>query len=144
MAAQEELVGRGWAFPLQVTARGKFALVTEATDIEQSIQIILGTMPGERVMRPNFGCRAWELVFAPNNAATRSLLAHYVQQALEFWEPRIDLLEVSASDEPPYPYPHPRHRLENIIWITIQYQIKRNYDPRSLVYPFYIMGEEAT
>jgi len=85
----KEFIGQGWAFPVQLDANGKVALVTGKDDIEQSMQIILGTIPGERVMRPHFGCRAWELVFAPNTIATRALLRRYVELALGFWEPRI-------------------------------------------------------
>jgi uncharacterized protein len=85
-------------------------------------------------MRPNFGCRAWELVFAPNNATTQALLKHYVQQALAFWEPRIDLhsVDVQTAD----------HSDGATLLATIKYTIKATHDPRSIVYPFYIMGQE--
>ncbi len=129
----KEFVGQGLAFPLQVNARGELALVTGSTDIEQAIGIILGTIPGERVMRPEFGCRAWELVFAPNNASTRSLLILYVRQALEFWEPRINLLRVEVRTDP---------NEESALLVEIEYEIKATHDQRSIVYPFYIMGEE--
>lgn len=133
MNRDKEFLGQGLAFPLQVNARGELALVTGASDIEQAIGIILGTIPGERVMRPEFGCRAWELVFAPNDAATRSLLTLYVRQALEFWEPRIDLLDVVVNEDPNEP---------SALLVEIQYEIKATHDQRSIVYPFYIMGEE--
>lgn len=133
MNRDKEFVGQGLAFPLQVNARGELALVTGATDIEQSIGIILGTIPGERVMRPTFGCRAWELIFAPNNAATQSLLITYVRQALEFWEPRIELTDVDVATDPSEP---------SALLVEIKYEIKTTHDQRSIVYPFYIMGEE--
>ena len=133
MNRDKEFVGQGLAFPLQVNARGELALVTGATDIEQSIGIILGTIPGERVMRPSFGCRAWELIFAPNNAATQSLLVAYVRQALEFWEPRIELTDVDVVPDDSDP---------SALLVEINYEIKTTHDQRSIVYPFYIMGEE--
>jgi phage baseplate assembly protein W len=133
MNRDKEFVGQGLAFPLQVNARGELALVTGNTDIEQSIGIILGTIPGERVMRPNFGCRAWELIFAPNNAATQSLLTTYVRQALEFWEPRIELTDVEVNTDVEDP---------SALLVEIKYEIKTTHDQRSIVYPFYIMGEE--
>lgn len=133
MNRDKEFIGQGWAFPLQVNPRGELALVTGSTDIEQAIGIILGTIPGERVMRPNFGCRAWELIFAPNNAATRSLLVSYVRQALEFWEPRIELLDVSIEIDP---------NEDSALLVEIAYRTKTTHDQRSIVYPFYIMGEE--
>lgn len=129
----KEFIGQGLAFPLQIDPRGGLALVTGATDIEQSIGIILGTVPGERVMRPEFGCRAWELVFAPNDATTRGMLVMYVQQALQFWEPRIDLLNVGV---------HVDSLNTATLLVEIEYEIKATHDQRSIVYPFYIMGEE--
>lgn len=133
MNRDKEFVGQGLAFPLQVNPRGELSLVTGATDIEQAIGLILGTIPGERVMRPAFGCRAWELIFAPNNAATQSLLVTYVRQALEFWEPRIELTEVDVDTDVNDP---------SALLVEIKYEIKTTHDQRSIVYPFYIMGEE--
>lgn len=133
MNRDKEFVGQGLAFPLQVNPRGELALVTGPTDIEQSIGIILGTIPGERVMRPGFGCRAWELIFEPNNAATSSLLVMYVRQALEFWEPRIALTDIRVNQD---------DRDETALLVEIEYEIKTTHDTRSIVYPFYIMGEE--
>lgn len=133
MYTTKEFLGQGLSFPLQTNAKGELALVTGTTDIEQSIAIILGTMPGERVMRPEFGCRAWELVFAPNDAATHSLITYYVEEALKFWEPRIELLSVEARNAP---------EESGMLVVEIQYEIKSTHDMRSIVYPFYIMGEE--
>lgn len=133
MNRDKEFIGQGLAFPLQVNSQGQVALVTGASDIEQAIGIILGTIPGERVMRPEFGCRAWELVFAPNNAETRSLLTLYVRSALDFWEPRIQLEEVEVSTDP---------NDDATLLVDIRYEIKATHDRRSIVYPFYIMGEE--
>ena len=133
MNRDKEFVGQGLAFPLQINPRGEISLVTGATDIEQAIGLILGTIPGERVMRPGFGCRAWELIFAPNNAATQSLLITYVRQALEFWEPRIELTEVDVETDVSDP---------SALLVEIKYEVKTTHDQRSIVYPFYIMGEE--
>ena len=72
------IVGRGWAFPPQIGAQGGVALTHERNEIEQSIQIILATSPGERVMRPTFGCRLQDLLFAPNNSYTAAQARRYV------------------------------------------------------------------
>ncbi len=126
-------LGTGWAFPVQANGRGEIALVSGEKDIEQAIWIILGTRPGERVMRPTFGCRAHELVFEPRDATTSSLLKSYVQEALEFWEPRIQLISVEAyTDE----------ENDGTVLVDIQYRIKSTHDVRSIVYPFYLAGEE--
>lgn len=129
---RQDFLGKGLAFPLSVTPRGELALVTGAEDIEQAITIILETMPGERVMRPSFGCRIWELVFAPNNAETHALAAYYVRQALAFWEPRIEVSEVVVRAENEF----------GAMEISISYTIKSTHDPRAIIFPFYLMGQE--
>jgi len=90
-------------------------------------------------MRPNFGCRAWELVFAADTISTRALLRHYVEQALGFWEPRIDLMDVRVDSANNKTHPHIHGEA---LLVSIYYEIKATHDPRSIVYPFYIMGEE--
>lgn len=125
-------LGNGLNFPLKTDARGQLVLVTGAEDIEQSIRIILSTRPGERVMRPTFGCRAHELLFEPRSAATASLLQEYVYQALRMWEPRIDILQVNVIHD---------GGQEGALLAEIHYEIKATHDARSIVFPFYIADE---
>ncbi len=133
MQREQSHLGKGLAFPLQVNARHEFALSEAERDIEQSIQIILGTRPGERVMRPTFGCRVYELLFEPRDSTTFSMLRKYVEDALAFWEPRITVLSVNPSlDE----------NNDSSIYVEIEYQIKETHDLRSIVYPFFLVGEE--
>jgi phage baseplate assembly protein W len=128
-----EYIGQGLAFPLQIDAQGGIALAKGQRDIEQAIRIILGTAPGERRMRPEFGCRIHELVFAPRNAATERLVVYYVQEALERWEPRIELQDVAVAAAPGQ---------DGALLVEIRYQVKDTHDERSIVYPFYLAGEE--
>jgi phage baseplate assembly protein W len=131
-APEKEFLGQGLAFPLQLNARGGLALAAGVRDIEQSIRIILETLPGERVMRPEFGCRAKELVFAPRNTSTESLMVQYVEQALGRWEPRIAVLQVEAQAS----------EVPDGGWLVeIRYRVKDTHDERSLVYPFFIGAE---
>jgi phage baseplate assembly protein W len=127
-----EFLGQGLAFPLQVNPRGEVALARGEADIQQAIRIILQTYPGERVMRPEFGCRAKELVFAPRNASTQGLMEYYVLRALNRWEPRIRVESVNA-------YPDPNN--DGALLVEITYEVKATHDQRSLVYPFYIEEE---
>ena|ERR1044071_2397757 len=125
-------LGNGLSFPLRTDARGQIVLVTGSEDIDQSISIILRTRPGERVMRPTFGCRANELLFEPRSAATVSLLQNYVFEALRMWEPRIEVLNVNViEDDVP----------DGVLLTEIEYQIKATHDTRSIVHPFYIADE---
>ena len=93
-------IGSGWAFPPKPDGRGGIALVSDNEKIKQAIWVILGTPIGQRVMRPTFGSRLHELVFAPLNPETLGLAEMYVQDALNFWEPRIEVLDVKARVAP--------------------------------------------
>jgi len=131
--SNSNFLGTGWSFPPRPDGRGGMALVSDAEKIEQSIRIILSTPIGQRVMRPTFGSRLHELVFAPLNPETLGLAELYVEEALTFWEPRIDVLEVTARSDPNQP---------SLLLVGIDYRIKATHDQRSLVYPFYrIPGE---
>lgn len=128
-----DFLGKGWAFPIRVDPRGRVALARFEEDIEQAIRMILLTPKGQRVMRPEFGCLIHELVFAPGDATTAGLAAHYVEEALGMWEPRIRVLDVAASPDEADP---------SRLLIEIQYEVKATHDRRSLVFPFYrIPGE---
>ena len=130
----KEFLGQGLAFPLQVNARGEIALVSGEHDIEQSIGVILGTRPGERVMRPEFGCRASELLFEPRNSATETLMQQYVEEALRRWEPRIDVQWVRVLTD---------NAQDGAVVVEVNYLVKATHDERSIVYPFFLVGEEA-
>ena len=107
----DEFIGRGWAFPLRTDATGGIALVSREREIEEAIRLILGTSPGERPMRPEFGCRIHDFVFASADATTAGLIAAEVRAALGRWEPRIDVEDVVVSfdvDRPDAPlHRHP-------------------------------------
>jgi uncharacterized protein len=125
-------LGSGLSFPLRTDARGKIMLTSGGQDIEEAIRIILSTRPGERVMRPRFGCRAHELLFEPRNPTTISLLQEYVYEALRIWEPRIELISVDVVID---------GAQDGALLANIQYEIKATHDTRSIVYPFFIEEE---
>jgi uncharacterized protein len=128
-----DFIGTGWNFPPKLNSRGGIALASDEEKIAQSIRIILSTPIGQRVMRPTFGSRMHELIFAPMNPETFGLAEMYVQDALNFWEPRIQVLDVTAGTDETQP---------GVLLIVIRYLIKAIHDERSLVYPFYqIPGE---
>jgi len=129
----KNFLGTGWAFPVRVDATGRVATARNEHDIEQAILMILLSPKGQRVLRPEFGCRIHELLFEPNDATTAGLAAYYVEEALAMWEPRIVVQTVDVSVDPEAPAR---------LLIAINYEIKSTNDRRSLVYPFYrIPGE---
>ena len=131
--SSSDFLGVGWAFPIGVDARGRIGLARQVTDIEQAIQMILLTPKGQRVMRPEFGCQIHELIFAPNDANTWGMAEYYVEEALRFWEPRIEVLNVTAR-----PSDGQTERMD----VHVDYRVKATLDKRTLVYPFYrIPGE---
>ncbi len=130
MGANQQFLGAGWAFPLRTDATGSIALVSAEREVAESIRIILGTAPGERPMRPEFGCAIHDLVFAPADATTAGQLAYHVRQALERWEPRIDLHDVTI---------HFDAAEAGTLLIDIHYTLRDTNDPRNLVFPFYVI-----
>ena len=133
--AENLLIGRGWGFPIGVDATGGIRMSSDRTEIEEAIAIILGTSPGERVMRPTFGCRIHELVFAPNTPETLGLAQRYVEEALGMWEPRIDVVSTIVTEDAEEAA---RGRLN----IELTYSIRGMKDARTLVYPFYLIENE--
>ena len=95
-----EILGRGWAFPFGFdSASGAVGYSEYEENIRQNITIILGTKPGERQMLPGFGCRIHEMMFAPNTRATSAIVGHHVEEALVRWEPRIEVISVTAEPD---------------------------------------------
>jgi len=127
-------LGRGWSFPVKPGPDGRLPFAEGEEKIRRSIWIILGTAPGERVMRPGFGCGIHDLVFQPNTAAFRGLVEENVRASLTRWEPRIDVLDVHAESSPDAP---------NYLLIRIDYRVRTNNAFYNLVYPFFL-NEGAT
>jgi phage baseplate assembly protein W len=90
----------GAAFGFQVTPSGRLDTVSGDLAIKQSILLLLSTTPGERVMRPTYGCPLERFVFAPNDETTAGLVIHEVRTAIERWEPRVDIVAINAGPDP--------------------------------------------
>ena len=127
-----EFLGVGWSFPVRPEEQGDgnpIVMAVEEESVRQAMWMILGTAPGERMMRPDFGCGIHNLVFAPNTAGTAGQIITAVTDALTQWEPRIDVLNVDVVVDPEQP---------NRLLIDINYQIRRINNRFNLVYPFYL------
>ncbi|ACU54342.1 GPW/gp25 family protein [Acidimicrobium ferrooxidans DSM 10331] len=126
-------VGRGFAFPMRVDVRGGIALSDGTGSTDTAIRVVISTAPGERVMRPAFGCRIWDLLFEPVNANTMGLMAQAVREALAQWEPRIDVENVAVAQD---------DNDASLVHITVTYRLRATNDRRNLVYPFYTIPRE--
>jgi uncharacterized protein len=133
MAANPSLVGRGIAFPMGVDHTGAIAMSSGPDDVEGAIRVVLSTAPGERLMRPTFGCRIWELLFEPINANTLGRMSHAVREAVAEWEPRVEVEEVDVQ---------PDSAVDGAVRIGLTYRIRTTNDRRNLVYPFYVIPRE--
>jgi len=122
----------GWHFPIaraDPAGAAPLAMAADEPSVRQSIEIILSTRKGERVMRPDFGCELDKLLFEPNNRATQALAEFEVSEALKMWEPRIEVLDV-----------HARAGGDNgeQLLIEIGYRERSTDNRFNLVYPFYL------
>jgi uncharacterized protein len=128
------VLGSGLAFPLAVDDRGRIALAHAEIDVEQAIRLILSTAPGERPMRPEFGCAVHDCVFERIDADTLARINQAVRVALDRWEPRILLDDVAFET-----------RREGELLVALTYRLRATNDVRNLVFPFYVVpAEEAS
>jgi phage baseplate assembly protein W len=126
---RKEFLGRGWAMPVALDLRtGMVASVAYEEDIRQSILIILETSPGERVMRPNFGCGIHDLVFTSVDSTAIQLIRSVVEEALRRCEARIDVLGVNVDEEA---------TTEGKLLVEIEYRVRKTNQTGNLVFPFY-------
>jgi phage baseplate assembly protein W len=126
----KEFLGRGWKFPVAVNpVTGRIAMSEFEEDIKESIRIILFTAPGERVMRPDFGCGIHDLVFSSMSRITIGLFESRIREAITKWEPRVEItkLDISTRDAD-------RGKLE----IDLTYLVRDTNTEFNLVFPFYL------
>ena len=124
-----DFLGVGWSLPIQLDKTKQIQIAKYEAAVPQSIWAILSTARGERLMRPEFGCRIHDHVFAPNTAGTVGQIISDVRAALIEWEPRIDVLDIELLPQ----FTHP-----NLLQISINYQVRTTTNEFNLVYPFYL------
>jgi hypothetical protein len=114
---------------------GSISMTSGPEDLDRSIRVVLATAPGERLMRKDFGCRIWELLFEPVNANTLGLMAQAVREAVAQWEPRVELENVTVA---------PDAAEAAMVRISITYRVRTTNDRRNLVFPFYVIPREES
>jgi len=133
MANERDFLGKGFRFPVSVNLNGGVSSSAHEENIRQCLFIILGTAPGERLYRPDFGCRIHDLMFAPNNPITASLAEVYCEDAIYKYEPRVEKVVCTAGPNPTEP---------NRMDVRIEYVVRGTNDKRNLVFPFYLKNED--
>ena len=133
MSNERDFLGKGLRFPVSVNLNGGVSSSALDENVRQSLFIILGTAPGERIMRPDFGCRIHDLMFAPNNDITAARAEVYCEEAIYKYEPRVEKVTCTAAANADQP-----NRLD----IRIEYVIAGKNEKKNLVYPFYLQTED--
>lgn len=119
---------------LNISAMGTLQMVDGSNSIKQSILMILSTVPGERIMRPDYGCELYKLTFSPNDETTAGLAIHYIKKAITKWEKRIEVTAIDAATNAEY---------DEILDITMSYTIKKNLNEDHLTYSFNLEGSDT-
>jgi uncharacterized protein len=127
-------IGRGFSWPMGVDHTGSIALTDGPEDLDRSIRIVLLTAPGERVMRPEFGCRIWDLLFEPITPNLLGLISEAVRDAIARWEPRVIVEQVTPIVD---------QNDGALVRIGITYRVRTTNDRRNLVYPFYVIPHDS-
>jgi phage baseplate assembly protein W len=116
---------------LGLTPQGGIAMVDDRDSVRQAILLLLSTVPGERIMRPEYGCQLHRLVFSPNDETTAGLAIHYVRQALDRWEPRIEVLRLDAQRDTVNP---------EQLTISLEYRVRATQQTDITTLPFNLAG----
>ena len=116
---------------LSLTAKGQIAMVSGDDSVRQAILLLLSTSPGERLMRPDYGCHLHRLLFSPNDDTTAGLAIHYVRRALSLWEPRIEIMQLDAGRNPDQPH---------LLDIFLHYRVKSSQQTAQLLFSFNLNG----
>lgn len=125
----QSFLGRGWSFPPEFNRESKAVkMIEDEEDIRSSLQILLSTRPGERVMVPGYGCNLDELLFSPLNLTIKTYVVDLIRTAILYYEPRIDVnkIEIDQTDE-----------FYGVLLIRIDYTIRVTNSRMNMVYPFY-------
>ncbi|WP_179412975.1 GPW/gp25 family protein [Mucilaginibacter sp. E4BP6] len=129
----QSFLGTGWSFPPTFTkSTDMVQMVSNVQDIEQSLLIILSTIPGERLMRPEFGCDLKRLVFEINDSTLIANFNHIIYHALLNFEPRVNFIEAIIIN---------RDELDGVLQVQVNFEIITTNTRHNIVFPFYLQGE---
>ena len=128
-----DIDSQGTGMGLQTEVNGKISMISDRSAIRQSILLLMSTIPGERVMRPKYGCNLYQLAFMPNDATAHGLAMHHVRTAIEQWEPRVDIIHIDADVNVNNP---------NLMDIMLDYRVRNLPQTEQMIISYHLMGAE--
>jgi len=129
MDTSKSFLGRGWGFPPEFNRATKAVdMLEDEADIKSSLEILLSTRLGERVMVPDYGCNLDELLFKPLTLTLKTFVIDLIKTAILYYEPRIDLNKIDID---------PTDELEGVLLINLDYTVRATNSRKNMVYPFY-------
>ena len=129
MENNTSFLGRGWSFPPEFNDNtNEVVMTSNEEDIKKSLEILLSTRLGERIMVPRYGCNLDELLFNPLNLTLKTFVVELIRTAILYYEPRIDVLKIDITDS---------DELEGKFLIKLDYLIRATNSRANLVFPFY-------
>ncbi len=135
MNTERTFLGIGWRFPPEFdTKTHELKMLHEEDDIKSSLEILLSTRPGERIMLPSYGCNLDELLFKPLNLTLKTHVIDLIKTAILYHEPRIDVNKIDITNS---------NNLQGELLININYSIRSTNSRKNMVYPFYQEGSEV-
>jgi len=129
METEKSFLGKGWSFPPEFIKEAKSVKMLEnEADIDSSLEILLSTRLGERIMVPDYGCNLEELLFSPLNLSVKTYIIDLIKTAILYHEPRIDAKKIQID---------PAEELNGVLLINIEYIVRSTNSRRNMVFPFY-------
>ena len=129
METNKSFLGTGWGFPPEFNKENRAVkMLTDEADIKSSLEILLSTRLGERIMVPGYGCNLDELMFKPLNLTLKTFVVDLIKTAILYHEPRIDVTKINID---------PTNELEGVLLINLDYTVRNTNSRKNMVYPFY-------
>ncbi len=129
METNKSFLGTGWGFPPEFNKEIRAVkMLNDEADIKSSLEILLSTRLGERVMVPDYGCNLNELLFKPLNLTLKTYVVDLIKTAILYHEPRIDVTKINIDTT---------NELEGVLLINLDYTIRTTNSRKNMVYPFY-------
>jgi len=129
MSIKKSFLGTGWAFPPQFDQPAALvSMISDEEDIRSSLEILLSTRPGERVMQPRYGCNLDELLFEPLTTTFKTYMKDLIATAILYFEPRIDVNKIDMDET---------NELDGKVIISIEYTIRSTNSRFNFVFPYY-------